>query len=69
MTTTTDTTTARLAAEAALAAAQAQIAANILATTNVAAYNYSLLVSTNYINAAGFDRSTAAIRPMSITII
>ncbi len=53
--TTTDTATARLAAEAALAAAQAQIAANILSSTNVAAFNFHLLVSTNYINAAGYD--------------
>jgi hypothetical protein len=52
--TTTDTTVARLATDAALAAAQAQIAANILATTNLGAYNYSLLVSTNYQNAFGF---------------
>src|SRR6185437_2806168 len=53
--TTTDTATARLADDAALAAAQAQIAANILASTNVAAYNFSLLVSTNFINGAGFE--------------
>ncbi len=52
--TTTDTTTARLAAESALAAAQAQIAANIMASTNVAAYSYGLIVSTNYINGLGF---------------
>jgi hypothetical protein len=54
VTTTADTTTARLAADTALAAAQAQIMANILAT-NAAAYNYGLLVSTNYINYAGFN--------------
>ena len=53
--TTTDTATARLAADAALAAAQAQIAANILASTNVAAYSYGLLVSTTFINGAGFQ--------------
>ncbi|HZI31182.1 MAG TPA: hypothetical protein VFF11_02505, partial [Candidatus Binatia bacterium] len=51
--TTTDTATARLATDSALAAAQAQIAASILAT-NTGAYNYHLLVSTNYINAYGF---------------
>ena len=50
VTTTTDTATARLAADAALANAEAQIVANIFATTNVAAYNFGLLVSTNYIN-------------------
>src|ERR1035437_3987159 len=55
VTTTTDTATARLATDAAPAAAPAQIAANILATTNLGAYNYSLLVSTNYQNGAGFD--------------
>ena len=54
VTTTTDTATARLAADSALAAAQAQIVANILATTNLGAYNYSLLVSTNYVNSAGY---------------
>ena len=54
VTTTTDTATARLATDTALAAAQAQIAANILATTNLDAYTYSLLVSTNYINPAGY---------------
>jgi hypothetical protein len=53
VTTTTDTTTARLAAETALAGAEAQIVANIL-TTNSAAYDFGLLVSTNYINAYGF---------------
>jgi hypothetical protein len=47
--TTTDTATARLAADSALAAAQAQIAAGILAT-NTGIYNYHLLVSTNYLN-------------------
>ena len=55
VTTTTDTATARLAADSALAAAQAQIVANILATTNLGAYNYSLLVSTNYISEPGFQ--------------
>ena len=54
VTTTTDTTTARLAAETALAGAEAQIVANVL-TTNSAAYDFGLLVSTNYINPLGFD--------------
>lgn len=58
--TTTDTATARLASDSALAAAQAQIAANIYATTNAGAYNYGLLVSTNFINAAGYDTSVPA---------
>jgi hypothetical protein len=52
VTTTTDTATARLAADAALANAEAQIVAGIFATTNAAAYNFGLLVSTNYFNPA-----------------
>ena len=55
VTTTTDTATARLATDAALAWAQAQIAANILASTNLEAYGGRLLVSTNYVNSFGFD--------------
>ncbi len=46
VTTQTDTATTRLAAEAGLAAAEAQIAANILSTTNP--YSFGLIVSTNY---------------------
>jgi len=56
VTTSTDTTTARLAAETALANAQAQIVANLL-TGGGNAYNLGLLVSTNYINPAGFDNT------------
>jgi hypothetical protein len=55
--TSTDTVTARLAADAALANAQAQIIASVLATTNP--YISSLLVSTNFINAYGFVPGTA----------
>ncbi len=51
--TNTDTTVARLAADSALAAAQAQIVANIL-TTNAAIYDFHLMVSTNYQNSAGY---------------
>jgi hypothetical protein len=47
VTTSTDIATARLAADAALANAQAQIIASILATSN--AYHSSLIVSTNYL--------------------
>ncbi len=47
VTTQTDTATTRLAADAGLAAAEAQIAANILSTTNP--YSFGLLVSTNYV--------------------
>lgn len=53
--TSTDTDTARRAVETALAAAQAQIVANIFATSNAGAFNFGLLVSTNYINRDGFD--------------
>jgi hypothetical protein len=52
VTTVTDTASARLAADAALASAEAQIVANVLSTTNP--YNFGLLVSTNYINPNGF---------------
>jgi hypothetical protein len=47
-----DTSNARLAADDALASAEAQVMANILTTTNP--YNFSLLVSTNYINPFGY---------------
>ena len=63
-TTATDTAVARLATDAGLAAAQAQIAANILATTNP--YNYSLLVSTNYQNGAGFDPAVATVNATNV---
>jgi hypothetical protein len=53
VTTESDTATARLAADAALAHAEAQIMANILSTTNP--YNFNLLVSTNYINPNGYN--------------
>ena len=49
---TTDVTTARLAADSALAQAQAKIIANLAVNTNLNLY--SLLVSTNYINPGGF---------------
>jgi hypothetical protein len=52
VTTVTDTASARLAADTALAGAEAQIVANALSTTNPC--NFGLLVSTNYINPAGF---------------
>jgi hypothetical protein len=58
VTTTTDTAGARLAADAALAAAESQIMANTLATTN--SYNFGLVVSTNYINSFGFDPGAGA---------
>ncbi len=57
VTTTTDTATARYAADTALAAAEAQIIANMFVSGNNGAtnpYNFGLLVSTNFINANGF---------------
>ena len=58
VTTSTEITTARLAADTALAAAQAQILANIFAG-NAALHNYRLLVSTNYVNGFGYTRGAA----------
>src|ERR1035441_4819375 len=55
--TVTDTASARLAADAALANAEGQVIANVLATTNP--YNFALLVSTNYINPIGFVTGSA----------
>lgn len=63
VTTSTDTATARLAADTALAAAQAQVVANILATTNP--YNYSLLVSTNYATFGGIIPGAATVNYIS----
>ena len=57
VTTTTDTYSAKLAADDALANAEAQIVANVLATTNP--YNFGLVVSTNYINSFGFQNGVA----------
>jgi len=51
--TTTDQTVARLAAETAIERAQSDLLAPVLAFTNVS--YYGLRVSTNYINAAGFN--------------
>jgi len=56
--TTTDSATARYAADAALANAEAQIISAVLATTNP--YINNLLVSTNYINASGFQTAPPA---------
>ena len=57
VTTVTDTASARLAADAALAKAEAQIMANVQAGTNP--FNFGLLVSTNYINPYGFQSGVA----------
>ena len=61
--TSTDTATARYAADAALANAEAQIISTALATTNP--YINNLLVSTNYINALGFN-PTASPNPTNV---
>src|ERR1017187_5596689 len=58
VTTVTDTASARLAADAALANAEAQVIANVLSTTNP--FNFSLLVSTNYINPIGFKNGVSS---------
>jgi len=55
--TVTDTASARLAADAALANAEAQVIANVLSTTNP--FNFGLLVSTNFINSVGFVTGSA----------
>jgi hypothetical protein len=62
--TVTDTAGARLAADAALANAEAQIMANVLSTTNP--FNFTLLVSTNFINVAGYDPSVAGYDPTNV---
>jgi hypothetical protein len=58
VTTVTDTASARLAADAALASAEAQVIANVLATTNP--YNFTLLVSTNFISGFGYNIAVGA---------
>ena len=58
VTTATDTYSAKLAADDALANAEAQIVANVLATTNP--YNFGLVVSTNFINPYGFVAAAGA---------
>ena len=58
VTTAGETATARLAADAALANAEAQAMAGILSTANP--YDFGLLVSTNYINPAGFNPAAGA---------
>lgn len=52
----TDTTTAKLAADSALASAEARMVSDILNTTNP--YVSRLYVSTNYVNALGFTNNS-----------
>jgi hypothetical protein len=65
VTTTTETASARLAADAALANAEAQILANVLSTTNP--YNFGLVVSTNYINPMGFRSGVSSFTNVNYT--
>ena len=58
VTTVTDTASARLAADAALASAEWQIVANALANTNP--FNFGLLVSTNFISGFGYNTAAGA---------
>lgn len=62
--TTTDTAAARLAADSALAQAEAQIVANALAYGSYT--NTGLIVSTNYINSYGFDPSDTLPNPTNV---
>jgi hypothetical protein len=64
VTTTTDTATAKLAADSALAHAEAQIVVNVLVTTNP--YNFGLLISTNYINTLGYDPGVSGYNPTNV---
>jgi hypothetical protein len=66
VTTTTDAAVAKLAADSALAHAEAQIIANVFATTNP--YNFGLLVSTNFINANGFVAAGGA-NPTNVSYV
>jgi hypothetical protein len=66
--TTTDTATARLATDTALAAAQAQIVADIL-SSGAGAYNYGLLVSTNYISGVYDPNNIGNILPRAPVFI
>ncbi len=56
--TSTDQTVARLAADAAFERAQSELLAPIISSTNE--QNYGLLVSTNFINAAGFKSGVSS---------
>lgn len=65
VTTSTDQTIARLAAEAGLERAQVDLLASMLAFTN--RFAFDLRVSTNYINAFGFD-NTQPQQPLDATL-
>jgi len=69
----TDTAMAQQAARAAVDQAQAQILANILSgfsgLDSSNAYNLSLLVSTNYINSAGFNNRITYVNPTNVNYV
>lgn len=58
--TTEDAATAKFAADAALAKAEGRIVSQLMATTNP--YVFSLVVSTNYINQAGFTNNSTDLK-------
>src|SRR6266508_3830912 len=62
---TRDQTTARLAAETGQARVGAELLAVILGTTN--AYNFDLLVSTNYLSPVGYDPAAQTIGIPNVT--
>lgn len=63
---TEDQTDARLAADTGLARAQAEVAGRIMAESNF--FKYDLMVSTNLIRAAGFDRSLGT-NPLNVAYL
>lgn len=63
VTVTQDQTDARLMADAATERAKAEVIARMLATTNP--FNYDLMVPTNFINPAGFQRGVAS--PLNVS--
>src|SRR6266487_1223615 len=65
VTVTRDQTTARLAAEGTLERVKAEILAGILGSTN--AFNFGLLVSTNYLSGVGYDPAAQTIGIPNVT--
>lgn len=60
-----DQADARLMTDAAVARAQSEMVARLLATTN--AFNYDLFVSTNFQNPAGFDTDKARVDTLNVS--
>ena len=71
VTTATDTVTARLAADSALAAVQAQIIANVFTNiaTNAGLYNYHLFSSTNFVSAVYNQFAVGNVLPRPIVMM